>query len=202
VSKVFLLRHGALAGDSRECFIGQIDLPLAPEGIRQAEAQAEALRGRDIEAVHSSDLLRCRQTAEIVAERLGVAHRLAPGLREISLGAWEGLPRREVAARWPREYEARGRDIAGFRVPGGESFVDCRRRVLAAWKRLLAEASGNIAVVGHAGVNRLLICHVLGLPTARLFQLGQDYGCINVIEQEGGRSCVRLLNGHAEDLRP
>jgi probable phosphoglycerate mutase len=195
VTIIYLLRHGALAGDSRDRFIGQIDLPLAPEGIRQAEALAPTLRGQEIGVIYCSDLIRSRQTAEIIAGDSDIPIEAFPGLREISLGDWEGLSRREVAVRFPTEFAARGRDIENYRVPGGESFAECRQRVLAAWNAILGCGSERAAVVGHAGVNRLLLCHLLGMPVSNLFRIGQDYGCVNIIEQDGDRVCAVLVNG-------
>jgi probable phosphoglycerate mutase len=54
--------------------------------------------------------------------------------------------------------------------------------VVAAFHEILGKAAGDIAIVGHAGVNRLLLCHILGLPLGNLFRLGQDYGCVNIIQ--------------------
>jgi probable phosphoglycerate mutase len=195
MTTIYLLRHGALAGDSRDRFIGQLDLPSAPEGIRQAEALARALRDQQIDALHCSDLLRSRQTAEIIAGITGISIEKHPELREISLGDWEGLSRREAAARFPTEFAARGRDIENYRIPGGESFADCIQRALPVWNALLGCSSERIAIVGHAGVNRLLLCHLLGMPVANLFRIGQDYGCVNIIEQDGERIRVGLVNG-------
>jgi probable phosphoglycerate mutase len=200
VSTVYLLRHGALARDSRDRFIGQTDLPLAPEGVRQAEALAAALRECAIDGIYCSDLLRCRQTAAIIAGATGLAVEARPGLREIALGEWEGLSRREVAARFPAQYAARGRDLENYRVPGGESFAECGRRALAAWAAIHSAGGERVVVVGHAGLNRLLLCHLLGMPVINMFRLGQDYGCVNVVEPDGACAQVRLLNGRPADL--
>jgi len=200
MTTIYLLRHGALAGDSRERFVGQIDLPLAPEGVRQAEAQAGALRQQDIGIIYCSDLQRCRQTAAIIAGATGAPIVTRAELREISLGDWEGLGRREVAVRFAAEFAARGRDIEHYRIPGGESFADCRRRALAAWTDILGCGNERVAVAAHAGVNRLLLCGLLGMPVAELFRIDQDYGCVNIVEQHGAHTCVRLLNGRPVDV--
>jgi broad specificity phosphatase PhoE len=176
MTTIYLLRHGALAGDNRDRFIGQTDLPLAPEGIQQAGAMAMALRERGIGAIHCSDLLRSRQTAEIIAGALGVAVSAHGALREVSLGEWEGLLRREVAERWADQFAARGRDMDGYRPPGGESFADCLGRAWPLWKSITHTDSKTIVVVAHAGVNRLLLCRLLGMPVQNMFRLGQDYG--------------------------
>ena len=200
MATIYLLRHGALAAGSRDRFIGQLDLPLAPDGIAQAEALGEALRERPIDAIYCSDLARSQQTAKIIAGQTAIPIEVRRALREISLGDWEGLSRREVAARFPEDYAARGADLENYRVAGGESFADCRLRVLAAWEEIVRGNGQNIVIVGHAGVNRLLLCALLARPVASLFDIAQDYGCVNVTEHDASSLCVSLINGHAADL--
>jgi probable phosphoglycerate mutase len=200
MTTIYLLRHGALAGDNQDRFIGQTDLPLAPDGVMQAKAMAVALRERGIGAVHCSDLIRSRQTAETIADSLGLGVSAHSALREVSLGEWEGLLRREVAERWADQFAARGRDMDGYRPPGGESFADCLARAWPVWKSITHSDSKAIAVVAHAGVNRLLLCRLLGMPVQNMFRLGQDYGCVNVVELERRVVRVRLINGRQSDL--
>lgn len=200
VTSIFLLRHGALAADARERFVGQTDWPLSSEGARQADALGRVLREFDIDCVCCSDLLRTRQTAEIIVGNASLPILPRGDLREIALGEWEGLSRQEVAERFPEQYGARGSDIEGYRVPGGESFADCQSRVLGAWRDIVKLGLRRVVIVGHAGANRVLLCHLLGMPVASLFSLAQDYGCVNLIEYERARSDVRLINGRADDL--
>ena len=108
------------------------------------------------------------------------------------------LPRREVAERQPAEYEQRGRDIENFRPPGGESFGDLAARVLSFWESVIeGSGPGTIAIAAHAGVNRVILCHVLGMPLRNLFRLGQCPGCVDVIEWNRGVPAVRLLGATA-----
>lgn len=200
MTTIYLLRHGALAGDNRERFIGQTDLPLAADGIRQAEAMAGALRDKGIAELHCSDLARSRQTAGIIGNAIAASPSAHPELREVSLGDWEGLLRREVAERWADEFAARGRDMDTYRPPGGESFADCLARAWPVWKTITQTDAAAIAVVAHAGVNRLLLCRLLGMPVQNMFRLGQDYGCVNILELDRRNVRLRLLNGRVGDL--
>jgi len=52
----------------------------------------------------------------------------------------------------------------------------------------------RIAIVAHGGVNRVILCHFLGLPLNRIFSLGQQHGAMNVIELRDGRAVVKILN--------
>jgi alpha-ribazole phosphatase len=193
--KIYLLRHGKIRiDDDQRRYIGQLDLPLSDEGERQARWQQKLLEPLTVGAVYCSDLIRSRRTAEIVAEHKRLRVAAISGLREISLGEWEGSTFADIARRFPEEFRARGADIAYYRVPGGESFADCSRRAVAAFHEIAAASTGDIAIVGHAGVNRLLLCHLLGMPIANVFRIGQDYGCVNIIQSGGSGYQVKLVN--------
>lgn len=193
---IYLVRHGAIRlppGGRR--FIGQSDVPLSEEGLRQANRLAETLRHLDFSAVYCSDLIRCVETARILAEPHGIVPIESPSFREIFLGRWEGLTFEEVSTQYPEEFKARGIDIANHRPPQGESFMDCASRVIPAFFDALHAAEGNILVVGHAGVNRILLCRATGAPLERLFDFQQDYGCLNVLHYGDSRLEIKLVNG-------
>ncbi len=191
---LYLVRHGALAGDAALRFVGATDLPLGAEGEAQALRLAELLAGVEIGAAFCSDLERSRRTAELIVADRGLAVEPRRALRELAMGAWEGRLRSEVAAECPEDYRARGADLARHRVAGGESLEDCRRRVVAEIRRIFRTVSGDVLVVGHASVNRTLLCHALGLPLRRMFRIGQEPGCLNLLRgsPEGWR--VDLTN--------
>jgi probable phosphoglycerate mutase len=121
------------------------------------------------------------------------------GLREINLGAWEGLAVSDVQRRFPEAYEARGAHLAGFRPPGGESFTDLQKRVVPVFEGILCGPGSPVLVVGHAGVNRVILCHVLGMPLENLFRIEQPYGAMSIITPGGGPLKVRSLGLPAMD---
>jgi putative nucleotidyltransferase with HDIG domain len=193
--RIFLVRHGAIRIDgSGKHYIGQLDLPLSQEGVRQAERLREELRYVPLSAVFCSDLDRSVATARIVAEPHGVYIDARPDLREIALGKWEGLAFDEARRLYGEDVEERGRDIVHFRPPGGESFLDCTFRVIPALYDILRTTRGDILIVGHAGVNRILLCHAMKKPLCDLFDLKQDYGCINVIGYKDFAFEVEAIN--------
>jgi probable phosphoglycerate mutase len=193
--KVYLLRHGKIRReDDQRRYIGQLDLPLSGEGERQARELKKLLDPAALGAVYCSDLIRSRRTAEIIAGGKQVPVTALAALREISLGGWEGFTFADIARRFPDEFRARGADIGYYRIPGGESFADCSLRAVAAFREILAASAGDIAIVGHAGVNRVLLAHILGMPIANVFRIAQDYGCLNVIQCGGGGCQLKLAN--------
>ena len=133
-----------------------------------------------IERIYSSDLVRAMETADIIADAINKAYpQLAeltggpirikrdPGLREISLGSWDGRPIREVAEQYPEEYERRGKDIFSFKMRGAESFYDMQYRVKAAFRNILRnDDAKDIIIIAHSGVIRTLENCIRGLQVS------------------------------------
>jgi alpha-ribazole phosphatase len=199
---VHLVRHGEIERDDElPRYIGQLDVPLSDEGRRQARELARCLSGAALGGIYCSDLSRSLETAEQVGLGTSAPVLARADLREVSLGEWEGRSFREISAGFPEQFRARGRDLGGFRPPGGESFLDLSQRVVRAFHEILSSTSGDLLVVGHAGVNRLLLCHLLGMLPANLFRLGQEYACANVVRCQGTSYQVKVVNGCLADLR-
>ncbi len=190
---IYLLRHGEIEGASVKSFIGRTNGQLSQQGRAQARAWRGYFRGRPIAQVWSSPMDRALDTACLACgtDRGSLVRR--PGLREIDLGTWEGMPFGEIQALYPEAWAARGRDLAGFRPPGGESFMDLQRRVVPVLDQAL-DVDGDLVIVAHAGVNRMILCHVLGRPVDHLFTIPQDYGALNIICQREGAWEVAALN--------
>jgi broad specificity phosphatase PhoE len=191
---LYLLRHGAIDWPESDAFIGQTDPPLSEEGRRQALDWRNPLRQAGFSAVWSSDLKRCAETAALVFGGGQAQIRFLPGLREIRLGAWDGIPRRRIREGHPDLWEARGRDLGGFRPPGGESFRDLQQRVVSQVGSLVAEDPGPVCIFTHAGVIRVLICHCLGISLANLFRIRLDLARLSVVAMAPDRVEVLGLN--------
>ncbi len=193
--EIYLLRHGAIQSkEEPKRYIGQIDVPLNAIGMRQARQWAGYFATMAFDRICCSDLTRSRQTADMIAAGREIEIEPLPVLREIYLGRWDGLSYAAVKKGNPQQFHSRGDDIAGYRPPGGESFRDLARRVWPAFQQLASRPIGKTLIVGHAGVNRVILCRVLGLPLANLFRIGQEYGALNILSKrpEGWR--VQVLN--------
>lgn len=191
---IYLIRHGEIPQSTPRRFIGQRDLPLTDRGKEQIARLAPILASRAVGRIVCSPLSRCLDSARIIGLLLGCRPEVEPALKEISLGGWEGLRISDVRARYPGSYEARALDLAGFRPSGGESFLDLQHRAWPVFAALASETGANTAVVAHAGVNRVILCSVLGLPLANLFRIDQSYGCLNIIEQNKEGYRVKTIN--------
>src|SRR5215467_961883 len=92
-SRLLLVRHGESTWNAARRIQGQLDPPLSDRGMMQAREVGERLAGRRLVGFYCSDLVRARQTAEVIAGAVGVEPQPETGLREIALGAWEGKTR-------------------------------------------------------------------------------------------------------------
>jgi len=191
---IYLLRHGDSRPDGVKRYVGRTDHPLNATGRTQTERWRTELSGIPFRRFFCSTLIRSDETARIIRGDSGVSVTALPDLCEISMGQWDGVPMEEIRRSFPEEYRRRGADPAGHAPPGGESFIDLRGRVVPFFTRLLRDEEGPILVVGHAGVNRVILCHLLGMPLDNIFRLGQDYGCMNIIARETGTCRVEVVN--------
>ena len=160
---ILLVRHGETDWNRDARIQGQADPPLNERGREQARALARRLRRERLDAVYASDLERARETAEILAARLGMPVVVDPAFRELAFGSWEGHTVADVQARWP-ERAARWLETGEPAWEDGETHEELRRRVRAAVARLAAtHAGGQVLLVAHGGPIRALLMEADGL---------------------------------------
>jgi probable phosphoglycerate mutase len=191
---IYLLRHGETEQEGDRRLIGQLDVPLNETGFRQARWWRQELSSVSFERCCCSDLLRSLQTADTLAGLCRGPVEVLPPLREIHLGEWQGLSTAEIQSRFPGEWERRGKDFVSFRPRGGESFSDLVDRAIPVFEQILDRLTGKTLIVAHAGVNRVILCRVLGMPLANLFRLGQGFGALNIIDCSQAGAQLSALN--------
>jgi glucosyl-3-phosphoglycerate phosphatase len=149
VTKLLLVRHGETDWNAEGRLQGQTDRPLSDYGRRQARQLADDLEGADFRAIYSSDLVRARETAEIVGRRLEIPVELDPDLREKDWGTWEGLTAVE-------------RDRVEF---VGESTEAHQERILRALRRIAERHArdGVVLVITHGGSMRRVQTAAMGM---------------------------------------
>ena len=184
-----LLRHGEPA------IFGRLNgrLPgvgLSEKGRAEAATQAGRLAGEKIEAIYSSPLQRTRETAEIVAERLGLPIRYREDVIEIDYGEWTGLTFDQIRQdeRW--QMWSRSRSIAA--VPGGEGWRQVQERVVGALFDLRqTHPEGSVVVVGHGDVIRAALLFALGMPLDFYSRIEVGLASISTIQIDS--SGIRVL---------
>jgi broad specificity phosphatase PhoE len=163
---ILLVRHGETEWNRTRRIQGWGDSPLTPRGVAQAEAMGQALRALpEAEGlpVVASPLGRARRTAEIIqAARADLAPiRFDERLKEVSVGAWDGLDRGEIEALSPGIFDGDGRHEWYFRTPDGETYDEFAGRI-AAW---LADVGDQVLIaVAHGIVTRVLRGLYANLP--------------------------------------
>jgi broad specificity phosphatase PhoE len=162
VSGLLLIRHAQSVWNAEGRWQGWADPPLSAGGERQTCLSAARLRDDPpFEVVVTSDLARARRTAQLIGEVLELAgpHWIEPGLREYHVGEWSGCTVQQIETRWPGQ-TARFAGDDQFAPPGGESRAHFDTRVVAAGRRVAADAAaaglGRMLVVAHGGVVRAL----------------------------------------------
>lgn len=134
-------------------------VPLTVKGLAQAQAAGEALAGRPITAVWSSDQARALHSAQIIARRVGAPLRECPGLREQGLGELEGRSYDDLRA----EAVPEGRHISEVRWGGGESVADVHARLLLLVDELSALGEDDdVVFVSHGDTLRVLLAVLAG----------------------------------------
>ncbi len=174
-AELFIVRHADAIPDEDEIIPSGIydDLPLSRTGREQAQALAERLSDLSFNAIYSSPLRRCLETAAPLAERLGMIPIIAEGLKEIKLGNIRPLPDdgQDLAA-LTKALQERQLDIVRVAgetghwdaIPDSEQSIAFRKRVVETLDEIASKHIGQrIIAFAHGGVINAYIAEVLGL---------------------------------------
>ena len=167
MTTLLLVRHGETDWNRENRFQGHADPPLNDLGRRQARELAEALAADPPAAVYTSPLRRARETAAIVADRLGLPLAEVEALREIDVGEWMGLTRAEVEQRYPEDF----RRWIGFGQgwQRGETYEQLAERVVPALLALAERHRGDrVLAVTHGGPLRVAQAFAEGVETVEI----------------------------------
>ncbi|MEI7033722.1 bifunctional RNase H/acid phosphatase [Streptomyces pratensis] len=194
-----LLRHGetALTPEKRFSGSGGTDPELSAVGRGQSERAAGHFAALgSVQDIISSPLRRCRETAGVVADRLGLDVRVDEGLRETDFGAWEGLTFGEVRDRYGDDLTAWLTSPDAAPTGGGESFAEVAERVASARDRIVARHAGRtVLLVTHVTPIKTLVRLALEAPARSLFRMELSAASISTVAYYGdGNASVRLLN--------
>jgi len=216
---LYLIRHGETEGAETRRYKGHIDVPLSENGAEQMKrlagyisaevrkrgsakantSQLPNFRTSGLSSVYCSDLSRAEKSAGFIAEPHGLKPIIIPELRERNFGIWEGMSFDEIKEKYPEGFNAWADNPLKFSPMEGESTIALRDRAVGALEKILGQrgvtSSESIAIVSHGGINRILLCELLGIPLENIFRIEQDYGCLNVVELWDNYPVVKLING-------
>jgi alpha-ribazole phosphatase len=193
-TRVYLARHGEVVNPG--VYNGHTDVDITEEGIRQMERLRDRLKEKNLAAVYSSDLLRTKRGAKIIAQPHGLGPENFREFREMDFGRWQGLSYAEVMEQYPSDIPQWMNDLENFRIPGGESILEMHNRAVPKLRELVERHRGQeFALVCHGALNRVILADALHLPLAHLLRIEQDYGCLNIIGYSPSWTVVKLVNG-------
>ncbi len=174
--EIYVLRHGETVWNREGRMQGALDSPLTDLGREQAETQGRLLAeaGALGLTVYASPQRRVFETARIALSGRGVTPRVDARLREISLGAWEGLTRAEIAARWPGTLDVVDPVRVYDNAPGGEGVASVAARVA----EFLAELEGPSVIFSHGVTSRILRCVALRWPLSEFRAVPAEQGVV------------------------
>ena len=192
VTTVDLIRHGEPVGGRR--YRGQTDDPLSDKGWMQMRSAVGDLCPWN--SVVSSPLSRCAAFAHELAQRHTLPLSFDARLQEIGFGSWEGRTADELQHEDPGAFTRFFDDPIKHRPAGAEPLMEFRDRVIAGWDGVLAQHAGaSVLLIGHAGVIRMVICHVLDLPLANMFRIQVGNASITRISVDARGSGQLIFHG-------
>ncbi|HVT64120.1 MAG TPA: histidine phosphatase family protein [Mycobacteriales bacterium] len=179
MQQVLLLRHGRTEWNATGRFQGQTESKLDVIGRAQAEAVAVGIAPMKPDAIITSDLSRAHDTAKVVAAECGLEiAAVDPRLREINLGAWEGLTRAEARTQFADEYR-RWQEGEDARRGGGETYAEVGARCLECideWVERLGAGCLLVAVT-HGSAARATIGTMVGMHPDTWWRLAPLSNC-------------------------
>lgn len=178
--EIYLIRHGQLDWEDniKKC-IGITDVKLNEEGIKKAVSIGNFLRERNINEIYTSNLTRCKKTAEIVSSILHIPYNIENQLIEINMGIWENKSFDYIKLNYPEEYYNRGKSLSTFRIKNGETFKECYERSNHIFRELSEKNyDKNIAIICHSGIIKSIICSISNISLDEILSIKLDYGQI------------------------
>lgn len=179
---ILLIRHGENEFVKTGRMAGRLpDVHLNERGQQQSKELAEALAHAPIKAIYSSPMERAVETAQPVAEKLGLEIIIRPGLLEADIGEWAGMELKAVRKlpQWKTVQNAPSR----FRFPGGESFPDIQTRLVDDIEVIAKLHKGPelVACFLHADPIKLIVAYYMGMPLDHFQRLSCDTASVTIL---------------------
>lgn len=196
--KLYLVRHMETVWNEQQRYIGVTDLPLSAAGVKNAQLLAEFFKAKPVKKLFSSEMLRARQTANILAKKLNCPVTVEPLLNEINFGSWEGLTFNEIASNYRELSKAWLKNPFTVTIPGGESWDSFVARVKKGWEKVKKACVNESVLVTHAGCIKLILSWELNVELEKGWRIKQDKGAVNILDlNKVGQAKVLTLNSTA-----
>ena len=163
---LLFVRHGQSEANRKGIFAGGTEYPLTELGHKQAEIMMKfVVEKYKIDAVYSSDLCRASDTAEKVANKLGLSVNTDIRLREIDGGIWNGMTFYDISQKYKTEFDMWRTDLSKVHPPEGENVYDVQKRALEAIADICEKEKGKtVFIATHRVLLRTVQCKWEGRP--------------------------------------
>ncbi len=203
--ELILIRHGETDWNKEGFFRGHEDVKLNSTGIAQADAVADALRGKVFEAIYTSPLKRALVTARRISVPHGIEVREKVEFLDINFGTWQGKQESVVKEKYPKLYDLWLTNPWKVRFPGGDKVKKAWRRVNSGLRELLfMHGTGCVVIVSHRIPIKFMTTYLLKQPRKEFYKVVHDPCAISIFEIDD-RSNVKpiILNDtrHLEGLK-
>ncbi len=196
VLTIDIMRHGQTEADAAKLY-GATDVPLSREGKQAMRKAAMRIHREPIAQVVSSPLQRCAWLAQYLHEHQHIPYTLHVGFAEMNFGDWEGQNTEALLAKHPCFRS----DVSQLKPPRGETFTQFQQRVMQAWQQHVAAhitQGGHHLLIAHGGVIRVLLAHVLHVPSQYLHHLYVPHAAWSRISlTQGEPPMLWFMNHHA-----
>ena len=204
MTTLLLIRHAVTDMTGKRLYGRSEGISISKSGTEQAASLAERMAEVRVDALYSSPLERCLQTARPIEDACGVKVRPLEGVIEIDYGTWTGRPFTSLR-RLKLWREFHGATPSAPRFPGGETLAEAQARAVAAIEELVERhPKETVAVVTHGDVVALLLAHYAGIHIDLFQRLEVAPASVTAIVAGGGAPKVRRVNdtGTLRDLAP
>ena len=200
LTTIYLVRHGETDWNVQNLLQGQTDIHLNKKGIKQSQEFAKKVKKVKFDAVFSSDLVRARRTAEIIALDRKLAIETRKVLRERFFGKYEGMPRREFYKLFTNWEKLSEKEKFRFKLSEDiESEEEAAIRLITFLREVAVGYAGmTILIVAHGGLMKALLIH-LGYATAEKPVRMKNNGFI-LLESDGVDFFIKEVNGGEKNV--
>lgn len=194
--KIYIARHGETAWNAEMRIQGRSDSCLTAQGHAQSLALLKQLRDRPLSAIYASTLQRSIQTAQALSQHFNLPIQKRSELDELAFGILEGKQLSHLDEGERAEWERFRANRLTYRIPGAENYTDVAHRVRPFEEAILQKHRGEeILIVGHRGVNRMLIGLFLEMRLEEAVKIEQANDCVYLIQRNGETTVFHLIDG-------
>lgn len=191
---IFVVRHGETEWNKEEIFRGTKDIPLNAVGRQQAERAGAYFADKGVRRIFSSPLSRAQQTGEAISRATKGTIETVHNFTDMNFGQWEGRPVKEVEDLYPDDIRMWREQPQRLKVIGGETLAQVRRRVATALQQILAGSEGDIVVVTHRVICKVLVLHLMNIPNEHFWKIRYDPAGISLVVWHKGKYVVSFIN--------